>query len=46
MLQGDLGNSFKYSDKVSTIIVENMGISFGIAFAALILESLSQFLWE
>ena len=40
MLQGDLGNSFKYSDKVSTIIVENMGISFGIAFAALILEFL------
>ena len=38
MFQGDLGRSFKYEDSVSTIIVENMGISFGIAFAALILE--------
>ena len=38
VMQGDLGNSFKYQDKVGTIIAENMGISFGIAFAALILE--------
>lgn len=38
VLKGDLGNSFKYEDKVSTIIFENMGISFSIAFAALILE--------
>ena len=38
VFQVDLGRSFKYEDSVSTIIVENMGISFGIAFAALILE--------
>lgn len=38
VLKGDLGNSFKYEDKVSTVIFENMGISFGIAFVALILE--------
>ena len=38
VFQGDLGRSFKYEDSVSTIIVDNMGISFGIAFAALILE--------
>ena len=38
VLRGDLGQSFKYEDKVSTIIVENMGISFGIAFVALIIE--------
>ena len=38
VLQGDLGNSFKYEAKVSDVIVENMGISFGIAFAAFILE--------
>ncbi len=40
VLKGDLGNSFKYSDKVSKIITENMGISFEIAFVALILEFL------
>lgn len=40
VLKGDLGNSFKYEDKVSTVIFENMGISFGIAFVALILEFL------
>ena len=38
VLRGDLGQSVKYEDKVSTIIVENMGISFGIAFVALIIE--------
>lgn len=38
VLKGDLGNSFKYEDKVSNVIMDNMGISFGIAFVALILE--------
>ena len=38
VLRGDLGQSCKYEDKVITIIVENMGISFGIAFVALIIE--------
>lgn len=38
VLQGDLGNSFKYNAKVSDVITQNMGISFGIAFAAFILE--------
>lgn len=37
---GDLGQSFKYEDKVATVIFANMGISFGIAFVALILEFL------
>lgn len=40
VMQGDLGNSFKYQDKVGTIIAENMGTSFAIAFAALILQFL------
>ena len=40
VLKGDLGNSFKYEDKVSTVIFQNMGISFGIAFVALIFEFL------
>lgn len=35
---GDLGRSFKYDANVSDIIVENMGISFSIAFVALIIE--------
>ncbi|MDE6586399.1 MAG: ABC transporter permease [Clostridia bacterium] len=38
VLKGDLGNSFKYVDKVENVIFQNMGISFGIAFVALILE--------
>lgn len=40
VMKGDLGQSFKYEDKVTTVIAENMGISFGIAFVALILEFL------
>lgn len=40
VLQGDLGHSFKYETEVTTVIAENMGISFGIAFVALILEFL------
>jgi peptide/nickel transport system permease protein len=37
-LQGDLGVSFKYQQKVEDVIVSRMGISFGISFVALILE--------
>ena len=37
-LKGDMGTSFKYSEPVSKIIRDNMGISFGIAFVSLILE--------
>ena len=37
-LKGDMGTSFKYNQKVETIILENMGISFGIAFVSLIFE--------
>ncbi|MDE7463495.1 MAG: ABC transporter permease, partial [Clostridiales bacterium] len=40
VLCGDLGQSFKYEDKVATVVFDNMGISFGIAFVALILEFL------
>lgn len=40
VLRGDLGHSFKYEDKVANVIFENMGISFGIAFVALIIEFL------
>ena len=35
---GDLGYSFQYEKEVSTVIVENMWISFGIAFVATILQ--------
>ncbi|MBE7093058.1 MAG: ABC transporter permease [Clostridiales bacterium] len=35
---GDLGRSFKYDAPVTTVIVENMGISFGISFVALVLQ--------
>ena len=38
LLRGDLGMSFKYDAPVGQIIVEHMGISFGIAFTAFILE--------
>ena len=38
VLQGDLGISFKYDRPVGDVIVDNMGVSFGIAFAAYILE--------
>lgn len=37
-LQGDFGVSFASGDKVENIIVDKMGISFGISFLALILE--------
>lgn len=39
-LRGDMGTSFLYGEKVEDIIVENMGISFGISFVSLILELL------
>ncbi len=39
-LQGDMGTSFKYADKVENVIFRNMGISFGISFVALILQLL------
>lgn len=38
VLKGDLGQSFKYEDKVENVVLSNMGISFTIAFVALILE--------
>lgn len=40
LLKGDLGVSFKYKKPVGKVITENMGISFGIAFVATILEFL------
>mgnify|MGYP004638959917 FL=1 len=40
VFQGDMGTSFLYGDKVSTVIFKNMGISFGIAFVALVFEFL------
>ncbi len=38
MFKGDLGMSFKYKRPVSEVIVQNMGISFAIAFIATILQ--------
>lgn len=38
MLKGDLGMSFKYKKPVQTVIFQNMGISFAIAFIATILQ--------
>lgn len=38
VFRGDLGRSYQFEDEVGTIIADNMGISFGIAFVALILE--------
>lgn len=38
MLKGDLGTSFKYKAPVGEVIVKNMGISFGIALVATILQ--------
>lgn len=38
MLKGDLGMSFKYKKPVGEVIMQNMGISFGIALAATILQ--------
>ncbi len=37
-LQGDFGRSFKYNQPVEDVIFENMGVSFGISFVALILQ--------
>ncbi|MGN1041960.1 MAG: ABC transporter permease [Christensenellales bacterium] len=38
MLKGDFGMSFKYKKPVADVIVQNMGISFAIAFIATILQ--------
>ncbi len=38
LLQGDLGQSWKYARPVEDVIFENMGVSFGISFVALLLE--------
>ncbi len=38
MLQGDFGMSFKYKKPVMTVIWQNMGVSFMIAFIATILQ--------
>lgn len=38
LFQGDLGISFKYKRPVADVIMENMGISFAIAFIATILQ--------
>lgn len=38
LMQGDLGMSFKYKLPVGTVIANNMGISFAIAFIATILQ--------
>ncbi len=40
MLKGDLGMSFKYKRPVADVIMQNMGISFAIAFIATILQFL------
>lgn len=40
VLQGDLGESFKYEKPVGTVIAENMWISFGIALVVTILQFL------
>ena len=37
-LQGDMGESFKYGKSVQAVIGQYMWLSFGISFAALILE--------
>lgn len=38
LIKGDFGMSFKYKKPVENVIVENMGISFAIAFIATILQ--------
>ena len=38
VFRGDLGTSFIHNQKVVTVIFENMGISFGIAFVAMVFE--------
>ncbi len=40
VLKGDMGRSFLYEKNVSTVIAENMWISFAIAFVATILQFL------
>ncbi len=40
LFTGNLGNSFKYEKPVSTVIVENMWISFSIAIVATVLQFL------
>ena len=40
LLQGNMGMSFKYKRPVEEVIMQNMGISFGIAFVATILQFL------
>ena len=40
LLQGDLGNSFKYDKPVAQVIGENMWISFAIAAVATVLQFL------
>lgn len=37
-IQGDLGVSFQYGDKVENVIMKNMGISFAVSFVSLILQ--------
>ncbi len=37
-VNGDFGTSFKYNQPVEKVIFENMGVSFGISFVALILQ--------
>lgn len=39
-LQGDLGQSFKFGDKVTTVIAQNMMISFWISLVATVLQFL------
>ena len=39
-IQGDMGTSFKYGDKVENVIFRNMGVSFAISFVSLILQLL------
>lgn len=38
LLKGDMGMSFKYKEPVGSVIMKNMGISFGIALVATILQ--------
>ncbi len=37
-ITGDFGTSFKYNRPVEEVVFENMGVSFGISFVALILQ--------
>ncbi len=40
LIKGDLGTSFKYKKPVADVILQNMGISFGISLVATLLEFL------